>query len=164
MNMWRKYFFNCFLFTIPILVWDLLFTEKLPPAYQASIFWENIPPALSIGENVSRIILFLLMALMPISIHTKTASRGLPLYIAGIAVYFTAWLVLIYRPEQAWSVSVTGFMAPAYTPLVWLTGIGMIGEHFYFRNIKVKWVYYAVALVFLLLHNYHTYIIFTRTH
>jgi hypothetical protein len=159
-----KYFLSCFTLTVPILVWDLVFTGKLPKGLQSEIFWRNIPPMLTYGENISRTILFIVTLLMPLSISTTRQKSGLILYFAGLLLYFGSWLILIYLPESLWSKSIAGFSAPAYTPLLWLTGIGLIGNSFYFNLPYWKWFFISISIIFLIFHNLHAITIFYRTH
>lgn len=160
----QKYFFNCFLLTIPILLWDYIFTDKLPKAFQPEIFWKDIPSFLIYGENISRIIMFVFISLMPLSISTITKKKGFAFYVAGTLVYFVSWLILIYYPNSMWSKSVLGLLAPAYTPLFWLIGIGLIGNSLYFNIPYRRWLYFLVVILFLIFHNWHTYLIYFRTH
>jgi len=160
----KKYSFNCFLLTLPIMIWNMLLTNKLPKAFQPEIFWKDIPSFLTYAENISRIIVFTLTFLMPLSILTSTQKKGLFLYIGGTILYFASWLILIYFPDSGWSNSMLGFMAPAYTPLLWLTGIGLIGNAFYFSLPYRRWLFIFTSLVFLTFHNFHTLTIYFRTH
>ncbi len=160
----KKYFFNCFLLTIPILLWDYIFTDKLPKAFQPEIFWKDIPSFITYGENISRLIMFVFISLMPLKIITQKQRNGLLLYIAGTLLYFVAWSVLMYLPNTAWSNSVLGLLAPAYTPLLWLIGIGFIGESLFFRIPFRRWLYFLIVIAFLIFHNWHTYLIYFRTH
>lgn len=73
----QKYFLNCFLLTIPILLWDYIFTDRLPKAFQPEIFWNNIPSFLTYGENISRIFMFIFISLMPLKISTSTQKKDL---------------------------------------------------------------------------------------
>jgi hypothetical protein len=57
-----------------------------------------------------------------------------------------------------------GFMAPAYTPLLWLSGIGLIGNAFYFNLPYRRCLFIFTSLVFLSFHNFHTLTIYFRTH
>ena len=50
---------------LPIMIWNILFTEKLPQEYQPEVFWQEIPAWLKYAENISRILLFILTILMP---------------------------------------------------------------------------------------------------
>ncbi|MVM33933.1 hypothetical protein GO755_28110 [Spirosoma sp. HMF4905] len=160
----KPYLVNCFLLTIPVLIWDTLLTDKLPGAYQPDVFWHNLPAWLSYGENSSRTLVFLLTLLMPIRMVSGIQKRGLFVYVAGLLVYFASWLPLIYYPTSSWSHSLWGFMAPAYTPLIWLIGIGLIGQSFY-RNIPFhRWYFLSIAFVFVVFHTIHTYLIYNRLH
>jgi hypothetical protein len=160
----KKCSLYCFLLTIPIMLWNVFLTKKLPKAFQSEIFWDDIPSFLTYGENVSRIIVFILTFLMPLSILSSTQKKGLFLYISGSILYFASWLILIYFPDSGWSNSILGFMAPAYTPFLWLTGIGLIGNSFYFNLTYRRWQFIGTSLVFLTFHNLHTLTIYYRTH
>jgi hypothetical protein len=160
----KKYFFNCFLLTIPILLWDYIFTDKLPKAFQPEIFWKDIPSFITYSENISRLIMFVFISFMPLKIITNKQKNGLLLYVAGCLLYFAAWIILMYFPNTAWSNSVLGLLAPAYTPLVWLVGIGFIGDSLFFKIPFRRWLYFLVVIIFLIFHNWHTYLIYFRTH
>lgn len=160
----QKYIFNCFLLTIPILLWDYLFTDRLPKAPLIQPFWKEIPSYIIQIENISRLIMFVFISFMPIKIVTPTQRKGLVLYVIGTLLYFASWLILMYFPNSAWSKSEFGLLAPAYTPLFWLIGIGLIGNSFYFNIPFKRWVYFLIVIIFLIFHNWHTYLIYFRTH
>jgi hypothetical protein len=160
----KKYFFNCFLLTIPILLWDYIFTDKLPKAFQPELFWKDIPSSITYGENISRLLMFIFISFMPLKIITNKQKNGLLLYVVGVLLYFVAWLILMYLPNTTWSNSVLGLLAPAYTPLVWLVGIGFIGNALFFKIPYKRWLYFLVVIIFLIFHNWHTYLIYFRTH
>ncbi|NJM81064.1 MAG: hypothetical protein HC854_18265 [Flavobacterium sp.] len=160
----KKYFTNCFILILPILAWNIIFMNQLPKAFQPEVFWINIPNYIKYGENFSRILLFTLTVFMPLNICTRIQIRGLRLYIFGILLYFASWLFLIYLLETQASSNLIIFMAPAYTPIFWLTGIGLIGKSFYFNILYKKWFFISIAIIFLLFHNLHTYIIYLKTH
>jgi hypothetical protein len=160
----QKYVFTCFLLTIPILLWDYMFTDKLPKAFQPDFFWKDIPSFIINIENISRLIMFVLISFMPIKIVAPIQKKGLVLYVIGTLLYFASWLMLMYFPNSAWSKSELGLLAPAYTPLFWLIGIGLIGNSFYFNIPFKRWWYFLITLIFLIFHNWHTYLIYFRTH
>lgn len=164
MNTFRNYFINCFLLIIPILIWNIGLITKLPEAFQEGIFWRNIPSFLTYGENGSRLIMILLTLLMPLRISTRTQKIGLFLYLGGLTLYFISWLALIYLPDSEWSMSLSGFLAPAYTPFFWLMGIGLIGDSFYVNLPYSRFYFMLVSILFLLFHNLHTITIYYRTH
>ena len=160
----KKYFFNCFLLTIPILLWDYIFTDKLPKAFQPEIFWKDIPSFIIYGENISRLIMFVFISFMPLKIINDKQKNGLLFYVVGVLLYFATWVILMYFPNIVWSNSVLGLLAPAYTPLVWLVGIGFIGNLLFFKIPYKRWLYFLVVFIFLIFHNWHTYLIYFRTH
>ena len=164
MNITKQYLLSCFILTLPIMLWNVVLTNKLPKDFQPEIFWKNIPAYLTYGENISRTIVFLLTLLMPLSISTKTQKTGLFLYVCGTLLYFASWLALIYFPDTRWSKSIFGFIAPAYTPLMWLMGIGLIGNSFYFNLPYRRWFFILTSFLFLIFHNYHAITVYFRTH
>lgn len=159
-----KYLFNCFLLTIPILVWNAILTNKLPKAFQPETFWNNIPTFLIYGENISRTFVFIVLFFMPLSIATQKQKKGVVLYVTGTLLYFASWLILISFPSSIWSNSLLGFIAPAVTPLFWLIGIGLIGDSFYFNLTYRRWYFILASIIFLVFHNIHALIIYFRTH
>ena len=155
-----KYFLNCFAITIPILIWNILFTDKLPKTTKPEILIQNISPFIIYAENIIRIILFTMMAFMPIQISKPIQKKGLLLFITGTFIYFISWLVLIYYPDSLWSKSALGVLSPAYTPALWFVGIGLIGDRFYFNLPYKRWVFISLSIIFLIFHNIHTYKIY----
>jgi len=160
----RTYLLNCFILTLPVMVWNIVLTDNLPKVFQPDVFWDDIPSFVAYGENISRALVFGLALLMPLRIATPTQKNGIILYIAGVLVYFASWIVLISFPESPWSTSMPGFMAPAYTPSLWLMGIALAGDSFYFNLPYRRWLFIAISAAFLIFHNTHTYMIFRRTH
>jgi len=113
----RKYVLSCELLIIPVLVWNIAFTGFLPPALGSQEFWRDIPPMVTYGENLLRLIVLVLSFLMPLDLRAVSQRRGLTLFTVGMVLYFLAWLALMPFPQSQWSLSWTGLLAPAYTPL-----------------------------------------------
>jgi hypothetical protein len=158
----QKYLLTCLLLIIPAMAFNVVFTKRLPPAYQVDVFWKDIPGWLGTGENLFRTMVFILPVLMPLNIKTPGQRAGLGLFLFGTLVYFLAWIVLMFNPNGAWSTSPFGFMAPAYTPLLWLVGIGMIGDSLFFNVPYTPWIYIVLVAVFLCFHNTHAWIVYAR--
>lgn len=146
------------------MLWNIVFYGKLPPQFQAGIFWANIPTWLQYTENISRFLLFVVTAFMPLAFISPRQKAGLATYGIGLLIYFLSWLPLMLWPESSWSNSFIGFMAPAYTPAIWLTGICIIGDRYYFKFPYSKYLLPFVSIVFIVCHNYHTWMVFARTH
>lgn len=156
------YLQNCILLLIPIMLWNVIFAKQLPPAYLAEIFQKDIPPFITGGENFFRTLVFVLPVFMPLRISTSTQKFGVSLYILGVLIYFGSWLMQMYFQQSDWSLSAAGFLAPAYTPLIWLVGIGLIGRELYFPAPYKEWFYMALSTVFLAFHVSHTWIVYSR--
>lgn len=154
----KKYLGNCFILILPILIWNILLTDHLPRAYQPEVFSKDIPSFLMFGEQISRIIIFLLAFLMPLHISRSNRGQrlGLYIYIVGVLLYFASWIMLIGLPNSAWSNSMVGFSAPAITPALWLAGIGLIGNSFYFNLPFRRWPFMFISAIFLFFHISHT--------
>lgn len=155
-----KYLFNCFLLTIPILTWNILLTDQLAKTNKSDLLLQSISPIIVYGENIVRIVVFTMLAFMPIKITKTIQKKGLLLFLFGTVIYFCSWLVLIYYPESSWSKSPLGVLSPAYTPVLWLIGIGLMGDRLYFNLPYKRWVFISLVIVFLIFHNIHTYQIY----
>jgi hypothetical protein len=155
-----KYIYNCFILTIPILTWNILLTDQLPKTTKPDIELQNISPFVIYGENIARVIVFTLMVFMPIQISKTIQRQGLILFLFGTILYFASWLVLIYYPDSSWSKSTLGILSPAYTPVLWLIGIALIGDTFYFNLPYKRWIFISLSVIFLVFHNIHTYQIY----
>ncbi len=158
----KKYLLNCMWLMLPVMLWDALFTSRLPEAFQPGVFWRDIPTWLKYAENTTRTMVFALALLMPLpqkKLHQKT---GFKLYLVGLALYFVAWIPQIDYPQSPWSQSVWGFMAPAYTPILWLAGIALIADSFYFK-LPYRWYYYlSLSAIFVALHCWHAWVVWGR--
>jgi hypothetical protein len=157
------YLSNCIWLLLPIMLWNIVFTDKLPTAFSTEFFWKDIPPFLATGENFFRLLVFVFPLLMPLRITTNTQKLGLALYLAGTLIYFLSWIALMYFPQSVWSMSAFGFLAPAYTPLIWLAGIGLIGSSLYFDSPYHSWMYIAGSVTFIAFHLSHTLTVYLRT-
>ena len=155
-----------FWLVLPPLAIDGLFTARLPAALQPDIFWHDIPAAITWPENALRLLVIALTLLLPLPWPLRRLGErrlGLTIYAAGLIAYALGWLMLIAWPASSWSSSAIGFSAPAWTPLFWLGGIGLIArgpllERFSF----ILPVYWGVAIAFCGVHLAHTLTVFTR--
>ena len=135
---------NCFWLLIPVLAWNARFSSKL--AHPAFEFDTAVSKWVLLLENLLRASVMILPLLMPLRWDTEQAKIGIILYLIGLLVYFASWLPLMYSPDSAWSNSLAGFLAPAYTPLLWLFGIGLIGGW---------WPYLVLSTLFIGVHVSH---------
>ena len=159
-----RYVVSCGVLTVPIVVWNLALTRFLPPALASDEFSRDIPLLVMYGENTLRIAVMVLPFLMPLEVATAGQRRGMLLFVVGTIVYFLSWLPLMIMPESHWSTSWLGFVAPAYTPLVWLVGLGLIGRRFYLPSAFRWWMYVGLACGFVAFHVTHTSIVYERNY
>lgn len=156
------YLINCSLLLIPIFLWNIFLFDLLPVGYSGEVFDHDIPNIIRYGENGLRVIIFGLPLIMILSLRNRIEKNGLILYLFGILVYFASWLALIIYPESNWSHSFLGFMSPAFTPLLWLMGIGIIGNRSFIKIRQLSLIYILFAILFVCLHSAHAYIVFQR--
>jgi hypothetical protein len=161
--MFVYYACNCFWLMAPVLALNLLLMNRLPENYQPQVFSRNISQWISAGEVIFRGVIFLLPLLMPLGIAGHEQRLGILIYLFGMILYALSWMIEILFPESAWSASRWGFMAPAYTPLVWLCGIALVGRTLYFAVPYSPWIYAGVSAVFLLFHNLHCWIVYSNS-
>ena len=135
---------NCFWLLIPIFVWNAIFMPKLTQEGFESD--GNVPAWMLVSEHVLRAIVFILPLLLPLRLKDQWSKIRLFSYIAGTLVYFGSWLPLVYRPGAHWSTNAVGLLAPAFTPLIPLIGIGLIGH---------SWIYMSLSALFVLVHTLH---------
>lgn len=150
---------NGFLLLIPIFLWNIVFANKLPESFQAMNFDLGIAKYIIISENILRLIVFVLPLMMTIRLNSTSHKIGLLIYIIGVFIYYSSWLILIYFPESRWSTNLLGYMAPAYTPLIWLIGIGLTGDSLYLHE-YFHWIYFISSIFFVSIHSYHTYLVY----
>lgn len=146
---------NGFLFLVPIMLWDSALTSSLPASYGNPAEWQAANPGLALGENLSRWLVVLLPAFMPIRLVSPRQRAGLVLWTAGVAAYFASWIAVIAWPASAWSQAPIGFLAPAYLACPWLVGIAMMSDRLYFRSPYRWWQYLVLATVFAAFHTAH---------
>jgi hypothetical protein len=158
----KKYLWNCFLLLIPILVWNMVFQPYLPEKFGPNIFWDNIPTWIVIGENSFRTAIMILPAILILSVKETKERMGLRLYLFGTIIYFLSWLMLIVFPASDWSQSVWGFMAPACTPIIWLIGIGLIGNKSFLPIKNTTVIYTLLSTLFIFFHSMHAFIVYER--
>jgi hypothetical protein len=100
---------------------------------------------------------------MPLEVSARAEQWALLVFALGTLVYFASWLALIAAPSSAWSLSAFGFVAPAYTPTLWLLPLAFLGQRLYWGNLYQWWFYLLPATIFLAAHISHTALIYART-
>lgn len=72
-----RYLLSCGLLTVPILVWNVVFTPYLPPSLASAPFNRDIPTSLLLTENMLRVVVMVLPFLMPLDVASAAQRRGL---------------------------------------------------------------------------------------
>ncbi len=145
----------------PVMAWNILLAARLPAAFSPDVFWREVPSVIAIPEKTLRFALFALSGVTIIEVGA-THVAGLLVFGLGLAAYFSSWLALIYRPESRWSRHAVGFLAPAYTPSLWLAGVALSTTSYIGHEQWVRWAFVALSAGFLCFHVAHTTLIFRR--
>jgi hypothetical protein len=159
-----KYLISCGLLLLPAAVWNIALFDQLPPAFAAPSFERDIPLPLATIEKTVRVIVFALPFAMPLEFGKPVQRRGIFIFTIGTLVYFASWLALIFWPTSAWATSRLGFMAPAYTPALWLSGLALVGQRLFWSHLYRWWFYLLISGVFLAAHIAHTALVYSRMH
>jgi len=158
----RKYFLNCFLLLIPIIIWNITLIDYLPIGYNSDIFDKDIPKFVSYIENFIRFLLFALPIFMILSLKSRLQKIGFLTYLIGLILYFSSWHIMIIMPESNWSQGIIGFMAPAYTTIIFFVGIALIGNKAFFKFPHLSLIYICMSILFVISHSVHAYLVFMR--
>lgn len=158
----RHYLLSCGLLLLPVAIWNILLTEYLPAVFGTTEFWRDIPAPLALVENTLRIGVFALPFFMPLEVSAPGSKRALVVFIVGTVVYCASWLPLILAPASGWSTSAAGFMGPAYTPLLWILGVALLGRRLFWWTWYRWWMYLLLGAAFLAAHITHTAIVHAR--
>lgn len=162
MNLVQKVLSNGYIPIIPILVWNFLLISKLPQAYDPQFFNHNIPLIILTGEYVFRTIIFVMPLFFQLNIRSPSGKKGVYIFSMGVVLYFISWLILIYAPDSGWSRSLLGFTAPAYLPIIWLTGLSLMVHSYFFKLRYSKWHFILPAVFFSIFHILHTVYVYYR--
>lgn len=158
----QRYLRSCGLLLLPVFAWNAALAPYLPGAWAAGSFWRDIPPSLALVENVSRIFVVALPFLMPLDLGSRPQRRALALFGAGLALYFASWTPILLTPDSLWSTSPWGFLAPAYTPMIWLAALALLGRQLFWGAWYRWWMYLVPVTVFIAAHVFHAAIIYQR--
>lgn len=160
----RMYLLNCFLLLIPLFLWNIILAGFLPKAYSHDVFWNDIPNWIGYSENILRIVVFVLPVIMIFSLKTRLQKIGFIIYLVGIVIYFLSWVSAIIYPQSNRTTSLIGFMAPAFTTIIFFVGIGLIGNKSFLKLSNISTIYIGLSILFVIFHSAHTYIVFQNLH
>jgi hypothetical protein len=148
---------NCFWFFIPVIIFNIIFTKYLPAHYL-----KNIKHPIVAMETTARIITIAFSIIMAITLDEKKKKIGLIVYIAGILIYFCSYFIVIKVPATSFNNNLIVLLAPYWTSVLWLIGIGLLGNKL-FLNIPYHYaVYIIISIIFAIIHSIHGYICYNR--
>lgn len=156
----KYYLLSCFILLVPVLVWNFLFIAYLPEAYYIVYSAKGIPLFIKWAENLSLLSIFILALLMPLKIKTRKQKAGLAVYIIGLGIYLLAWRPLILFPAGDWSTSLMGFTSLAFTPLILLIGIGLIGKKLFYKINYHRYVFIVISFLFIFFRTWHSIMVY----
>ena len=159
----RRYALNCGLLLLPIFIWNAVFARFLPSALGGAEFWRDIPAPLAALENSLRLVVSILPFLMPLELRSGLQRKGVVVYGLGTALYLCAWAALMIAPRSPWAVSPVGFFAPAFTPLIWLVGLALVGQRLWWGRFYRWWMFLFPTAGFIAAHVGHTALVYART-
>lgn len=152
-------FINCFLLLILILVWNFIFTKKLPGLHKREIFWNDIPKTIALPENFFRLIVIINPLFLPLTLNTEIKWIGFWIYLFGMLIYIISWLPLLLKPDSNWNRNYFGFNAPAFLPITWLLGISLISAN---SDEVINIFYFGSSVAFVFFHVIHSTIVLFR--
>ncbi len=125
------------------------------PASAMAEFWRDIPAPIAFAENALRAVVFGLPFAMPLHLVKMRERCALAVFVVGTLAYFASWLPLMYWPQSAWSGSLLGSLAPAWTPIVWLAALAVLGRRLFWCSRYRWWMYLLACIGFLAAHVGH---------
>ena len=148
---------NCFWFFLPVIIFNIIITKHLPEFYL-----KNISHPIVIIEMIVRMITILFSAIMMISLDNKTGNIGLVVYIVGVLIYFVSYIIVIKVPIVSFHNNLFIILAPYWTSILWLIGIGLLGNKLFISMPYHYMVYITLSIVFVMIHSYHGYICYNK--
>ena len=140
----RLQLLNCFWLLLPIFLWNAVFAARLPQ--QGFKSDAGVPQVVLVAETVLRIAVFVLAALTAAGLAGSEEPGRAGAVWPGPARLLRIVAAADLSSAGAWSTSAAGLLAPAYTPLIWLAGIAVIGG---------SWPYALLSWLFVGTHIYH---------
>ena len=151
----------CLWLWVPPLGASLALWGQLPPAYQPEYFDLWVPLLLGYAETILKLSAIVISALLVVGSSQQRHPLGLGLYLCGVVIYLGSYLALIRAPDGLWAQSFVGFTAPAFTPAIWIVGIGLMVSHGI--RLPTRWLqigYWACATGFIVTHNINASMVF----
>jgi len=144
---------NCFWFLLPIIIFNIILTKYLPKHYL-----KNIKHPIVTLETIARIVTIVFSVIMEIKLDNKVGKIGLIVYIIGVLIYFCSYFIVIKLPLTLFNNNIAVLLSPYWTSVLWLIGIGLIGNKLFVIIPYHYIIYIVISIVFAMLHGIHGYI------
>ena len=144
----------CLWLWVPPLGASLSLWGYLPPAYQPEYFDLWIPPLLGLTETVLKLGAIVISTLLVAGLSRPRQRLGFGLYLCGVAIYLASYFAQILAPDSAWAQSYLGFTATAFTPAIWIAGIGLMVSHGILLPTRwLQFVFWGSSAGFMITHQ-----------
>jgi hypothetical protein len=147
---------------VPPLLWNVLLWEQLPPEYSDPFVWDNIPEWILWMEQILRMLTFGLPFFLKLTPATPQKWLAWAFYLGGCLIYFASWLLVIHWEPNPGFVSWLTYLAPAYTPLIWLLGIFFLTRPWTVGQHWIRHFFLFAVVLFCWVHTYHAYLAFSH--
>jgi hypothetical protein len=152
----RAFFRNGAILIIPPMIITFGLWSFLPAAYGPELFWKDIPHWLGLLENCFRILVFALPGFLYFGKRELGQPLGWYLYVGGLVIYLISYLIQVFFPLGAFSQSLVGFTAPAWSTLAFFVGIGLVCKHSWLPIPWYRTTYLVIVVLFLIFHVWHS--------
>lgn len=160
--LWTAVLRNGVLLIMPAMVITFGLWTRLPAAYGAEAFDRGVPGWLLATENGLRLAVFALPLFLYFGRESRLQVAGWYVYVIGMLLYLGSYMAQIYLPASAWSSSILGFTAPAWSTLFWFVGIALVCENTWLSWPWHRAVYLVIATAFVGFHVAHACLVFLR--
>ena len=138
---------------IPILIFNIILFQKLPLHYL-----KNIAHPIIFMETIARILTIAFSFIMVINIQSKIGKIDLIIYIIGVVIYLASYFIVIYFNNAIIEKNIFVILSPYWTSIIWLIGIGLIGN-ISFLKIPYHFTNYIIlSIIFTTIHTIHGYL------
>ncbi|HCC36749.1 MAG TPA: hypothetical protein DEQ14_03545 [Treponema sp.] len=144
---------NCFWFFLPVIIFNIIFTKYLPEYYL-----KNINHPIVTIETITRIMTIAFSVMMAINLDNRIGKIGLIIYIAGILIYFCSFIFVIKASAILLQNNLFILLAPYWTTVIWLIGIGLLGNKLFLKIPYHYTAYIVLSIAFAIIHSIHGYI------
>ena len=100
---------------------------------------------------------------MEIKLDNKVGKIGFIVYIIGVLIYFCSYFIVIKLPVTSFNNNIAVLLAPYWTSVLWLIGIGLLGNKLFVIIPYHYIIYIVISIVFAMLHSIHGYICYKES-